>query len=77
MSTAIVHGIPRSHRAEPSPIHGMDTGIASDANVRTFARPAVRADLPGRTRPHGRRSIQTACAASRTCRPYTSEGGVA
>ena len=76
MSTAIVHGIPWPHRAEPSPIHGMDTGIASDANVRTFARPAVRADLSGRPEPHGRRSLQTARAASRTGRPYTSAGGM-
>lgn len=77
MSETIHHGIARSHRAKVSPIDGIDSGIASDANVRTFARPAVRADLPGRPGPHGRRSLQTARAASRTCRPYTSGGGVA
>jgi hypothetical protein len=47
-------------RLELLPIHGMDMGVASDVNVYTFTRFAVRIGLLGRPRPHSRRSLQTA-----------------
>lgn len=46
MSAIIPQGIPRPHHAEPSPIPGTDTGIASDACVATHARQAW-GGLPG------------------------------
>ena len=75
VNAIILHGIPQPCRTKSLPIHEMDMGAASDANVYTFARFAVRIGLPGRPVPHGRRSLQTAHAASRTCRPHTSKRG--
>lgn len=63
MSVIIPQGIPRPHRAEPSPIPGTDTGIASDACVATHARPTGVERLAGRPGPHGRRNLRTAGAA--------------
>ena len=60
MSAIIPQGIPRSHHAEPSPIPGTDTGIASDACVATHARSTDVGRLAGRPGPHGRRGLQTA-----------------
>ena len=41
-------------------------GIASDVNVATFTRFAMRTDLLGRPRPLGRRSLQTTPVVSET-----------
>lgn len=68
MSTTIHHGIPRPHRAEPSPIPGTDTGIASDACVATLARSTGVERLAGRPGPHGRQGLRTADAAYGTSR---------
>ncbi len=59
MNAIILHGIARSCRAKSLPINEIDMGAASDANVYTFTRFAVRTGLPGRPVPHGRRSLQT------------------
>lgn len=69
------HGISQKPCAKLLITHEMCMGVASDANVYTFARSAVRTDLPGRPRPHGRRSLQAARAASKTDRHCTSRGG--
>lgn len=50
---------------------------ASDVNVRTFTRNALRFDLLGRPRPHGRASSPDRFAASLTARSHVSEGGAA
>ena len=63
-------------RLELFPIHGMDMGVASDVNVYTFARFAVRIGLPGRPVPHGRRSLQTARAACATTVFHLCDRGV-
>lgn len=76
MNAIILHGIPQPCRAKSLPIHEMDMGAASDVIVATITRPAVRTGLLGRPRPHGRRSLQTAHAASRTASFHTSLGGV-
>ena len=60
MSAIIPQGIPRPHHAEPSPIPGTDTGIASDACAATRARSTGAGRLAGRPGPHGRRGLQTA-----------------
>ena len=75
MNAIILHGIPQSCRAKSLPIHEMDMGAASDANVYTFTRFAMRIDLLGRPRPHGRQSLQTAHTATRTSHLHTSKGG--
>lgn len=73
MSAIILQGIPRPHRAEPSPIHETDTWIASDACVATHARSTGVERLARRPGPHGRRSLQTADAAYRMS--YSSSRG--
>lgn len=75
MNAIILHGIAQSCRAKSLPINEIDMGVASDVNVYTFARFAVRIGLPGRPVPHGRASSPDRFAASRTCRPHTSLGG--
>ena len=76
MNAIILHGIPQPCRAKSLPIHEMDMGAASDVIVATITRPAVRADLLGRPRPHGRQSLQTAHAATKTSHLHVSLGGV-
>jgi len=66
MSVTKPLGILQKPRAKMLPIHEMDMGVASDANVYTFARNARRFALLGRPRPHSRRSLQTAHAAMNT-----------
>ena len=75
MSAFMPHCTSQICRAKLLPIHEMDMGVASDANVYTFARNALRFGLPGRPVPHGRRSLQTAHAAIRTSHLRTSFGG--
>ena len=76
MNAIILHGIPQPCRAKLLPIHEMDMGVASDVIVATITRPAVRADLLGRPRPHGRASSPDRFAASQTASFHTSLGGV-
>ena len=76
MNAIILHGIPQSCRAKSLPIHEMDMGAASDVIVATITRFAVRIGLPGRPVPHGRRSLQTARAASQKTQLRTSKRGV-
>ena len=61
----------------PQRNHEIGTGVASDVNVRTFTRNALRFDLLGRPRPHGRASFPDRFAASLTARSHVSEGGAA
>lgn len=61
----------------PQRNHEIGTGVASDVNVRTFTRNALRFDLLGRPRPHGRASSPDRFAASLTARSHVSEGGAA
>ena len=75
MNAIILHGIAQSCRAKSLPINEIDMGVASDVIVATITRPAVRADLPGRPRPHSRRSLQTAHAASQKTQLRISLGG--
>ena len=74
MNSHKTHGTPQKPRAKMLPIHEMDMGVASDANVYTFTRFAVRTDLLGRPRPHSRLRLQTAHAATKTL-PHISKGG--
>ena len=76
MNAIILHGIPQPCRAKSLPIHEMDMGAASDVIVATITRPAVRTDLLGRPRPHGRASSPDRFAASQTASFHTSLGGV-
>lgn len=66
MSVTKPLGILQKPRAKMLPIHEMDMGVASDANVATFARNARRFALLGRPRPHSRLRLQTAHAATQT-----------
>jgi len=75
VNAIILHGIPQPCRAKSLPIHEMDMGVASDVIGYPITRPAVRTDLPGRPRPHGRASSPDRFAASRTTRPHTFTGG--
>lgn len=75
MNAIILHGIPQSCRAKSLPINEIDMGVASDVIVATITRFAVRIGLPGRPVPHGRRSLQTAHAASQTAHLRTSRRG--
>lgn len=63
-------------RLELLPIHGMAMGVASDVNVYTFTRFAVRIGLLGRPRPHGRLRLQTARAACATTVFHLCDRGV-
>ena len=76
MNAFMSHRTSQMCRAKVLPIHEMDMGVASDVIVATITRFAVRIGLPGRPVPHGRRSLQTARAASQKTRPHTSHGGV-
>ena len=59
-----------------APRKSRKAGVASDVNVYTFARFAVRIGLPGRPVPHGRRSLQTARAACATTVFHLCDRGV-
>lgn len=76
MNAFMSHRTSQMCRAKVLPIHEMDMGVASDANVYTFARFAVRIGLPGRPVPHGRASSPDRFAASQTASFHTSLGGV-
>ena len=76
MNAIILHGIAQSCRAKSLPINEIDMGVASDVIVATITRFAVRIGLPGRPMPHGRRSLQTARAASQKTQLRTSQRGV-
>lgn len=75
MNAIILHSIAQSCRAKSLPIHEMDMGVASDVNVYTFTRNALRFGLPGGPVPHGRAGSPDRFAASQTCRPHTSKRG--
>lgn len=75
MNAIILHGIAQSCRVKSLPIHEMDMGVASDVIVATITRNALRFGLLGRPRPHGRRSLRTAHAASQETRLRTSRRG--
>lgn len=70
------HGIPQKPCARLLPIHEMDMGVASDVIGYPITRNALRFGLLGRPRPHGRRSLQTAHAATKTFHLHVSPGGV-
>jgi len=75
MSVTKPLGILQKPRAKILSIRELDMGVASDVNVRTFTRFALRIALLGRPRPHSRRSLQTAHAASQATRHHASYGG--
>ena len=75
MNAIILHGIAQSCRAKSLPINEIDMGVASDVIVATITRNALRFGLPGRPVPHGRRSLQTAHAASQTAHLRAFVGG--
>ena len=75
VNAIILHGIAQSCRVKSLPIHEMDMGVASDVIVATITRNALRFGLPGRPVPHGRRSLQTAHAASQTAHLRAFVGG--
>lgn len=76
MNAIILHGIAQSCRAKSLPINEIDMGVASDVIVATITRFAVRIGLPGRPVPHGRRSLQTARAASQKTQLRISKRGM-
>ena len=76
MNAIILHGIPQPCRTESLPIHEMDMGVASDVIGYPITRNALRFGLLGGPRPHGRQSLQTAHAATKTSHLHVSLGGV-
>ena len=75
MNAIILHGIAQSCRAKSLPINEIDMGAASDVIGYPITRFAMRIGLPGRPVPHGRRSLQTARAASQKTQLRTSKRG--
>lgn len=75
MNAFMSHRTSQMCRAKVLPIHEMDMGVASDVIVATITRNALRFGLPGRPVPHGRRSLQTAHAASQTAHLRAFVGG--